>query len=1489
MAMQKMAAAASTAYAAIATVVLVQGMLRRYCGGENVHGPHIYSCGFASHDRAIESAMLMRSPMHSVLFLLALPAMLGAQTLRIEDTFADGNSQNQDLAQHSFRVFNGRANTVRTDAAGSVRFSEIGTSSEGFWIHFTEGAPVVLRPGDRLSAEATFTVEGFQRTSGQDIRFGLFDSKNTRTTANLTGGMNSGVFSDDTGYGAALFASGVGTPYRVYRRTTIPGQANIFLSFDDFTEIAGSGPSARVTLEESTPYTLRYTVERLSEDRTRLTVALEGAGLENYSYSAVETSANPAASFDWFGLRITSNAFSNGFTFTRFFVEYLPAPPVITTQPSPRSLTVQVGSAVQFFVGAQGTNLRYQWRRNGVALEGNESARTASLRLANAVVGDSGGYDVVVSNEGGSVASDRVTLNVVNGPVGAPPAITVQPRDTTATVGLPVSLSVTASGAGLTYQWFRDGVLVDGATSAGLQFSNVQIADAGLYTVLVSNANGSVSSNAARLTVVSAMRLSESLPRNGAVGVCTDTPLTLRFSQPVRLGGSGRIRVLRADGTAAAVMDMSERIQTRNIGGASYRYMPVLAENDTVYVYSIAGLEPGQSYSVVMDAGVLVDADGAPFAGFSDVRFSTKPRVPSADAPLLRVSAEGDGDYCTVQGAMDHVPAGTTQPVVISVDRGVYREIVYVRGNKPPITVRGVERDRTVIAYPNNNNVNPTTASRPMFTVDANDFNLESITLHNTTPRGGSQAEALRTNALRVRVFDVTLRSFQDTLLVNTGTAYFGDSLIEGDVDFLWGGGAAFFRRVELRSVTSGGVLTQVRNGQGQPGFVFLECRLTATEGVNNTFLSRIAPDTFPFSQTVFLFSAIGPHIVPAGWQFNNAVLPLTAASYPGIRFWEFRNTDLDGNPADRAGRHPLSRELSVEEAAQWVNPAFTLGGWTPREGVTATIRFGDLTRVYNGQPQQPTVSTEPAGLRVRLTFDGSAEAPVNAGVYAVRAVVEDAAYQGAAAGVFTIEPAAARITLRSMNQRFNGTPRAASAITVPAGVPVSFTYAGAAEAPVAEGSYVVRAMAASANYRGETSGLLNITPDRVVAFPGAEGYGAYALGGRGGDVYHVTTLEDSGPGSLRQGIVSATGPRTIVFDVSGTIRLRSRLNINRSNLTLAGQTAPGDGITIAGYGVLVTRASHVVIRYLRFRAGDENCPLIQDDALGVDLSSDVILDHVSASWSIDETLSVTNSNRVTVQWALIAESLNRSCHEEGAHGYGTLLRDFNGNYDAYSFHNNLYAHHNNRNPRVGDNVQLEFANNVIYNWGGDAAYSGALEEGIPRVNYTGNTLVAGVSTGNTARVRAFRGGSVNTWIYASGNRIDSNRNGVFDPVDTGVAMIQGEYTLSPERFDFPVASSVSYDRVLESVGASRVRDAVDLRIVSGVRAQTGTIIDSQAQVGGYPVLASAAAPLDTDRDGIPDAVERTLGLSVTDATDASSVSANGYTYLENYLNSLVP
>ncbi len=407
-------------------------------------------------------------------------------------------------------------------------------------------------------------------------------------------------------------------------------------------------------------------------------------------------------------------------------------------------------------------------------------------------------------------------------------------------------------------------------------------------------------------------------------------------------------------------------------------------------------------------------------------------------------------------------------------------------------------------------------------------------------------------------------------------------------------------------------------------------------------------------------------------------------------------------------------------------------------------------------------------------------------------------------------------------------------------------------------------------------------------AFPGAEGFGANAVGGRGGDVYHVTNLNDSGPGSLRYGIQTAAGPRTIVFDVSGTIFLQSALAINKPYLTIAGQTAPGTGITIAGWGVTISRTHDVILRYLRFRPGDLSCTRMQGDSLSVDRSTDVIIDHISASWSIDETLSVTNSDRVTVQWSFITESLDRSCHAEGAHGYGSLLRYGDG---RLTFHHNLYAHHRSRNPRLGDDLSLDFVNNVIYNYGVDAGYSGADSEGVPRMNFVANYVIAGPSTSAAGRWRAFRGGGVNTQIYQRDNLIDGNLNGIRDGVDIGWTMFLGSYSRASDRFEFPQVETddagTAYRRVLGEAGCSLVRDPVDARIISEVMCEGGRIIDSQEQVGGWPELVGRPAALDTDQDGMPDAWEREHGLDPQDPTDGRLARSDGYTNLERYLNEL--
>ncbi len=437
---------------------------------------------------------------------------------------------------------------------------------------------------------------------------------------------------------------------------------------------------------------------------------------------------------------------------------------------------------------------------------------------------------------------------------------------------------------------------------------------------------------------------------------------------------------------------------------------------------------------------------------------------------------------------------------------------------------------------------------------------------------------------------------------------------------------------------------------------------------------------------------------------------------------------------------------------------------------------------------------------------------------------------------------------------------------------------------------------------------LLAIRVLAIPAFPGAEGAGANALGGRGGTVYHVTTTNDSGAGSLRTGV--SVGNRTIVFDVSGTINLLTDLKITATNLTIAGQTAPGDGITLARRLTSVQNTRNVIVRFIRCRPGDADSTF-QDDAFHFVSATNCIVDHLSTSWSVDECLSTTHSTNITVQWCLISESLKNSQHDKGAHGYGALLRY---GYGQLTYHHNLFQHHDSRNPRLGDNLKLDFVNNVIYNWGGMAGYSGTYENDIVDsplgftnyVNYVSNYLVAGISTGSSST--AFRGYTTNTVIYQTGNRIDSNKNTLLDGTETGSAMFAAPYTASAMRY--PMDSSVAadsapaaYQRVLAFAGASVVRDAVDNRLIGTVHNHTGRLVDAVGPndqitdyvtnningtnyvfVRGWPVLNSTIAPTDTDQDGMPDFWELNLGKNPNVANN-NNVNPDGYTDLENYLN----
>lgn len=424
-------------------------------------------------------------------------------------------------------------------------------------------------------------------------------------------------------------------------------------------------------------------------------------------------------------------------------------------------------------------------------------------------------------------------------------------------------------------------------------------------------------------------------------------------------------------------------------------------------------------------------------------------------------------------------------------------------------------------------------------------------------------------------------------------------------------------------------------------------------------------------------------------------------------------------------------------------------------------------------------------------------------------------------------------------------------------------------------------------------------------AFPGAEGFGRHAVGGRGGDVYHVINLKDSGPGSLREGIRSADGPRTIVFRVAGTISLESALVVDKPYLTIAGQTAPGEGITLRN-SELQVQADHTIIRYIRSRLGDRGeFAAGGTDAISIGHGSNIILDHCSASWSIDETLSAQSGtvDLLTVQWCIIAESLHDSLHPKGPHGYGGILGS-----RRQTYHHNLFAHHMQRMPNVSWRryVQADYRNNVVYNWGYLSSYDGTSAH----ANWVNNYYKAGPATQPDVRNQIFQlwrqspevAREIEALFFIEGNHVEGYPDISANNWAGGVTFRHGTSEAANrarEPFNFPRISyertaREAYEEVLASAGASLWRDPVDERIVHDVRTGTATFgrngfIDSQDEVGGWPEIRPARSPADSDWDGIPDRWETAHGLDPLEAADGILDRNNdGYTNLEEYLNWLV-
>ncbi|WP_201982755.1 T9SS type A sorting domain-containing protein [Hymenobacter rubidus] len=449
----------------------------------------------------------------------------------------------------------------------------------------------------------------------------------------------------------------------------------------------------------------------------------------------------------------------------------------------------------------------------------------------------------------------------------------------------------------------------------------------------------------------------------------------------------------------------------------------------------------------------------------------------------------------------------------------------------------------------------------------------------------------------------------------------------------------------------------------------------------------------------------------------------------------------------------------------------------------------------------------------------------------------------------------------------------------------------------------------------------------QLAAFPGAEGFGKNASGGRGGQVVEVTNLNDSGAGSFRDAFNQYPGqPITIVFRVGGIIDLLTPLRPTRSNVTVAGQTAPGDGICMKRSTFKIF-GNNVIVRYMRSRPGDisgSNLPPVY----GMDMENcrNFIVDHCSFSWSIEEAATFYDNKYSTVQWCIISESLNSSYNSKGDHGYAGV---WGGQYASY--HHNLVAHHHSRairfnGARAHDTTAVvDYRNNVIYNWGNtNAAYGNEIEinGGSGQLNLVNNYYKGGPATpASRASVifditEAYDAANPNkpvATVYANGNYVNNYPAVTLDNWNNGIRLHNYPATAMSQFRQLAVTPNLApivtetaqnaYLSVLAGAGAiAPVRDAVDARIVSETRSGTATgsspagsttyglnqgIIDTQTDVGGWPAYASGTAPTDTDHDGMPDAWELSQGLNPNNAADRNTVSTSGYTMLENYLNGL--
>lgn len=883
----------------------------------------------------------------------------------------------------------------------------------------------------------------------------------------------------------------------------------------------------------------------------------------------------------------------------------------------------------------------------------------------------------------------------------------------------------------------------------------------------------------------------------------------------------------------------------------------------------------------VSDVGELSDIEGG--GDTSD------DNAPDANAPveMYTVAQDGTGDYTKIQDAINAVSDGARG--IIYIRPGVYEENIYAgtKTNKNKfISLIGEDKATTILTSSvdrGSNNPQNTYNDCAALNVYTSRFYAENLTIRNTSGNVG-QAEALFT-AGDAHIFNNCLLSgYQDTYKANIGArGYFTRCTIEGATDFIYDSGLEWFENCEITCLKGGGYITAA----GDAG-------LTLTK----TLYPELSTDKF-YAGLFFRNCRIvpaprvsaGDYYLGRPWKekCGTMFIQCTLDAHINAKGWkewsgaenncsyfEYKNVDKSGNLVDTSSRAAFSHQATDAEVAAYMNPEFLFS------------KFSDVSFDYNS--------------------------------------------------ILSGAPAPTNFTVSDTGFTWEGNDKAAGYLIYKDGVFVDMTTETSYTKDAADNAtYTIK----SVSRHGVTSDAVEVKEGAMVpAFPTAEGFGKYTSGGRGGQVVTVTSLADDGTeGTLRWAFNQYPDePLTIVFAVNGEIHLNNTLSVKRSDWTLAGQTAPGDGISIVGDKVNFGGSQNFIVRNIRFRSGDGK----QDQACGTENCSNYIFDHCAFGWSMEENMNTADSHFLTVQYSIVHEGLYQAGHAKGNRGYGTQWGG-----SPATYHHNLLAGNDSRSPRFngarGEDyvVFMEFANNVNFNWGRwNSCYGGENtaeitsyngKNSVHECNFMNNYYKPGPQSPDNSVfvVSSYARDGATSWApakwYVNGNIMEGNDAA---NADNWKAMSAETYSLDDIRADERIVTATPYYRynaamgnvgeydpalymltdietaedayntVLEKAGTIN-RDVIEQRVIndvktgtpkySGSKSKKNGIIDSVNDAEGFGLdHGNEKAPTDTDGDGMPDEWEKEHGLNANDASDRNKKNADGYTALEVYINGLM-